>query len=117
MVFDSLAAGSTAAKTDSTAAGGGELTAGGVIASIHPSERGALATDASSAPHEVQAKRPGATSDAHSGQTSSFVAINYLGSIRSWDGRWLQAATIIAERPIPRTVVRGCPERPADGRS
>jgi hypothetical protein len=44
------------------------------MSSTQPSERGALATEASNAPHEVHAKRPGATADEHSGQTSSFVA-------------------------------------------
>jgi hypothetical protein len=78
-------------------------------------DRDMVATEATSAPHTEQEKRPGASGESHSGQTTVFVAINHLRWNPDPPGPGLQAATPIRDRPIPRTVVHRCPERPGLG--
>ncbi len=80
--------GGTASATAAAVAvaGGGEASSGAATATLAESRRSpevkdreTLATAATSAPHDWHAKRPGDSSELHSGQTTVFVAIDHLG--------------------------------------
>lgn len=106
----------TAGGMGATTGGAAGSTAGGAADSTPDAkDRDMVATEATSAPHTEQEKRPGASGESHSGQTTVFVAIEHLEWNPDPPGPGLQAATSVRDRPIPRTVVRRCPERPGFG--